>query len=211
MSNRWVCKRCFANNEEQDAACGQCGLIRGAESTVADQDSWKAGAGATPEHAKPGWRRWLRFWWIPALAIALVVGYVTSAQRGDDGALTSAGSISVDDLRVGDCFNTATDDEIADVDAVPCNVAHEYEVFTLATYEGSGSYPSDSALPSIFAEVCQPAFEPYVAAPYDSSEIYGSMISPSAESWDAGDRSFICVLFDPDDAALTESLAGAGR
>ncbi len=211
MSDRWVCKRCFANNEEQDAACGQCGLIRGAESTVADHAAWSAGPGAATERTAPGWRRWLRFWWVPALAIALAVGYVTSAQRGDDGAVTSAGSVSVDDLRVGDCFNASDEDEISDVDAVPCDVAHEYEVFTLATYQGDGVYPADAALPSIFDEVCQPAFEPYVAAPYATSEIYGSMISPSSESWESGDRSFICVLFDPDDPALTESLAGASR
>jgi hypothetical protein len=37
------------------------------------------------------------------------------------------------------------------------------------------------------------------------------MISPSEESWGAGDRSFTCLLFDLDDPELTESLAGAAR
>ena len=112
----------------------------------------------------------------------------------------------------GDCFNSSDDaEEISDVDGVPCTEAHEYEVFALATYEGDGTYPPDSELDAIFTEVCEPEFEPYVGAPYATSEIYGSMISPSEESWGSGDRSFICLLYDPSDPALTESLAGAAR
>ncbi len=37
------------------------------------------------------------------------------------------------------------------------------------------------------------------------------MISPSEESWGSSDRSFICILYDPDDDTLSESLAGAAR
>lgn len=211
MSDRWVCKRCFADNEGVDTTCTRCGLSRGADATADDQTEWASAAGTATASADPGWRRWLRYWWIPAIVIALVVGYATSARRGDDGALSSAGRVSVDELRTGDCFNTADEEQISDVDGVPCTEAHEYEVFNVATYEGDGTYPPDSALPGIFSQVCQPAFEPYVGAPYLSSEIFGSMISPSEDSWGGGDRSFICLLYDPADPALTRSLAGAGR
>lgn len=146
-----------------------------------------------------------------ALAIALVVGYLTTARRDDDGSLASAGNVSVDELREGDCFNTADAVEISDVDGVPCPELHEYEVFALSHYEGDGTYPPDSALDGIFTQICEPDFEPYVGAPYATSEIYGTMISPSEESWGKDDRSFICVLFDPNEAQLTESLAGANR
>ncbi len=71
--------------------------------------------------------------------------------------------------------------------------------------------PPDSALESIFNEVCEQEFEPYVGAPFATSEYFGSMISPSEGSWGSGDRSFICVLYDPNDAELSESLAGVGR
>jgi len=211
VTDRWVCKRCFADNNETDAACQRCGMIRGAESTPADQTTWAAqgrAAAATPD---PGWRRWIRFWWIPAIAIGLGVGYLTTAQRGDDGSLSTAGNVSVDDLRVGDCFNTVADGEITDVDGVPCTQAHEYEVFSLASYEGDGTFPPDSALDGIFMQICEPGFEAYVGMPWDTSEIYGSMISPSEESWSSGDRAFTCVLYDPEDAQLTESLAGVSR
>ena len=89
MNERWVCKRCFADNDETAAACHRCGLIRGAESTDADQTAWAASP--QPEAAQTGdtrggvVRQLLRFWWIPAAAIALAIGYFTTAQRGDDG------------------------------------------------------------------------------------------------------------------------------
>lgn len=211
MSERWVCKRCFADNNETDAVCQRCGLIRGAESTPADQTTWASQDGAGDVPANPGWRRWLRYWWIPLLIVALAVGYLTTARRDDDGSLASAGNVSVDELREGDCFNGGEGAEISDVDGVPCTQAHEYEVFALATYEGDGTYPADSELESIFLQVCEPEFEPYVGAPYATSEIYGSMISPSEESWGSNDRSFICILYEPDDDTLSESLAGAAR
>ena len=211
MTDRWVCKRCFADNNGTDSACQRCGLIRGAESTPADQTAWATQAGAASATPDPGWRRWIRFWWIPALAIALAVGYLTTARRGDDGALASAGNVSVEELREGDCFNSVVEGEISDVDGVPCTDVHEYEVFALSHYEGDGTYPPDSELEPIFNQICEPDFEPYVGAPYATSEIYGSMITPSEESWSSGDRAYICVLFDPVETQLTESLAGANR
>lgn len=209
MNERWVCKRCFTDNEETDSACQKCGLGRGAESATTDAGTW-APPGGTAQ-TDPGWRRWIRFWWIPALVIALGVGFFTNARRDNDGALASGGTVAVDDLRVGDCFNSEGEGEVADVQGVPCTEAHEYEVFALATYEGDGTFPPDEELDAIFMEVCEPAFESYVGAPYATSEIYGSMISPSEGSWATGDRSFTCLLFDIDDPALTESLAGAAR
>lgn len=211
VTDRWVCKRCFADNQETDAACQRCDLLRGADPTASDQAAWPAARGAAAASAEPWWRRWIRFWWIPALLIALAVGYVTSARRDDSGSLASAGNVSLAELRLGDCFNGGDEGEISDVDGVPCSEPHKYEVFALATYEGDGTFPPDSDLESIFFEVCEPAFAPYVGAAWESSEIQGSMISPSEDSWGSGDRSFICILYDLESDALTESLAGSGR
>lgn len=211
MSDRWVCKRCFADNLDGDAACTRCGLARGAETTPAELAAWEPQHGVAEPATQPGWRRWARFWWVPALVVVVAVGYLTSARRDGGGALVAAGSVPVDDLQAGDCFNGGEEDEISEVDGVPCSDEHEYEVFALATYEGDGSFPTEADLEPIFFEVCEPSFEPYVGAPWEVSEIQGSMISPSDESWSAGDRSFICILYDLQDATLTESLAGSGR
>ena len=66
-------------------------------------------------------------------------------------------------------------------------------------------------LETVFSSICLDEFEGYVGAPYATSAIYASMISPSEGSWADGDRTFTCVLFDPDGAELTESLRGAAR
>jgi hypothetical protein len=158
----------------------------------------------------PLWRRLLRFWWIPVIGIVLLVGYLQTARRGDDGSLTTSGTVSVDDLRVGDCFNSGDEEEISNVDGVPCTEAHEYEVFAVDTYEAD-SLPSDAAMESVFSSLCVPPFETYVGFPYATSALYGSMITPSQESWNDGDRTFVCVLYDPENAQLTSSMRGAGR
>jgi Septum formation len=213
VNERWVCKRCFADNDDTNVACHRCGLARGAEATETDQAAWAAQAGAGPvaQGEQPAWQRWARYWWIPVLVVVLAVGYLLSARRGDDGSLTSAGNVGVDDLRAGDCFNTGDDVEISDVDGVPCSEAHEYEVFAVATHEGDGTFPSDAELDGIFSLVCEPPFEEYVGEPYATSAIWGTMISPSEESFSDGDREYICVLYDPDNAALTTSLRNANR
>lgn len=218
MTDRWVCKRCFADNDASAPACARCGLLRGSEVSDADRGAWAAETGtAVPGGTPPPpWRSWLRFWWIPVAVIVLAVGYFTTARRGDDGALAAAGTLSVTDLRVGDCFNTDGETEIADVDGVPCTEPHNYEVFAVHTYDGALPL-TDASSEAVFRDLCEGDFEAYVGAPYATSAIYGSMISPSEESYADGDREYVCILFEPDpdnfsdDLVLTESLRGAAR
>lgn len=211
MNERWVCKRCFADNDESHAACHQCGLLRGAESTEADQAGWTAQAGGGAAMAEPaGWRRLLPFWWIPLLAVVLAVGYFANARRDADGTLEAAGTLSVADLRPGDCFNSGDETEITDVDGAPCTEAHEYQVFANGRHEAD-VYPSDAQMDAIFASVCEAPFDAFVGVSYANSELWASMITPSEESWSDGDRTFTCMLYDPEDSQLTTSMEGANR
>jgi Septum formation len=220
VTERWVCKRCFADNDGTAIACARCGLTRGSEVTVSDQETWASAAGvpAPATREAPGWRRWLRFWWIPAIAIGLLVGWFTTAQRGDDGSLTTAGNVSVTDLRAGDCFNGSDEEEISDVDGVPCDEPHEYEVFAVQDREGE-TFPTDAEFEAIFESICVPAFGSYVGIPYTDSELWATMITPSESSWDDGDREYVCALYEPEDGEdpdspnieLTASMEGAAR
>jgi hypothetical protein len=210
VNERWVCKRCFADNESADSACQRCGLIRGADATEADQTGWAQAASTVP--ARPtGWRRLIPFWWVAVLVVVLAGGYLFSARRADDGSLASAGNVGVDDLRPGDCLNLGDEAEMADVDGVPCSQPHGYEVFELASWEGDGTFPPDSQLETIFLEACEPSFAAYVGEPWTTSAIYGSLITPTEGAWNDGARWVICLLYDPDDSQLTESLRGSGR
>jgi len=204
MSERWVCKRCFASNEETDATCGRCQLLRGAEAPAEARAEWVPQAAA-----QPAWRRLLRFWWIPVAGVVLLIGYLSTAQRGSDGSLSSSGTVSVDDLRVGDCFNSE-ETELTEVDGTPCGEPHEYEVFAIDTHQ-SDALPDDAGMELVFNSLCAGEFETYVGAPWVTSSVWASMITPSEESWADGDRTFICILYDPADDALTQSLRGTAR
>jgi hypothetical protein len=218
VNERWVCKRCFADNEGTAGACQRCGLTRGAEATEADQTAWASAAQPTEARGGGGGLlpMLLRFWWIPAAAIALAIGYFTTAQRGDDGSLSTGGNVTVFDLRIGDCFNAAEFSEnegaeVADVDGVPCSEPHAFEVFEVADYNGSEYPGTDAQFATAFEQVCIPPFEEYVGVPYADSELYASAITPTEEGWNSGDREFICHLHTEPVEMLTGSQRGANR
>jgi hypothetical protein len=218
VNERWVCKRCFADNEDSAGACQRCGLTRGSESTGADQTAWAAAPQAAAAEARGGGllSQVLRFWWIPAVGIALAVGYITTAQRGDDGELSTAGNVTVDELRVGDCFNAAefsdsAEAEVSDVDGVPCDQPHAFEVYAVADYAGDTYPATDPQFQAAFGEVCVPPFESYVGIPYADSVLWASAITPTEEGWNDGDREFICHLHEENATPLSESQRGAAR
>ncbi|MEA2651842.1 MAG: hypothetical protein QOI85_1563 [Chloroflexota bacterium] len=206
MNERWVCKRCYADNNETDAACQRCGLIRGADATPADQTAWASQGSAVATAPDPGWRRWIRFWWIPVLAIVLVAGYLGSARRDDSGAITAGGDLSIEDVTVGDCFDSDDSEEIASVEARRCDEPHEFEMFHVATWTGPDTYPTDDEMINFVVEECMPVFGSYVGLPYEASRLDFMHTYPVEEGWDDGDRIFQCALFDPADPELIQSM-----
>jgi len=211
VTERWVCKRCFADNDETSSACTRCGLIRGAEATDADQTGWAAAQSAAAPQAEGGWKRWLKYWWIPAILIALAVGYFTQARRGGDGGITDGGTLQVQDLQVGDCFNSADADEISEVDARPCTDTHEFELYHVATHPGSGAFPTEDAWVTFIVDECTPAFASYVGLAYEASVLEIQPLLPTEAGWDDGDKVVQCLLLDPANQALTASMRDANR
>jgi hypothetical protein len=209
VNQRWVCKRCFADNDDTAIACTKCGLTRGSEAPPADQAQWAQAAAPVPP-PKEGWTKWLKFAWIPIVVVVLAVGYFLSARRDSSGQIESGGTLSVQDLQVGDCFDVADEEEfISDVDAVPCGDPHDYEVYHVQDYE-TAAFPTDTELQAITDEICIGTFQTYVGVAYVDSELYALPITPSEESFGEGDREYICVLYEPD-VELTGSMAGANR
>lgn len=176
---------------------------------MADVGARQLHLAATAGHA--GIDRLQRFWWVPLLALVLAVGWLaSSARRAGDGTLTSAGPVSVHDLRVGDCFDVASAGGISDVQARPCGESHEFEVFHVVT-SSAAAFPDEAEMARILAEDCVAAFEPYVGQTYGASRFHVTQITPTADSWAAGDRIFTCLLHDPSDARLSGSARGSGR
>jgi putative regulator of septum formation len=213
VNERWVCKRCFADNDDASAACHRCGLTRGAEASQVDQQGWaeRGGPPVARQPAGAGWTRWIRFWWIPAVVIVLAVGYVTQARRDNGGGITDGGTLQVEDLRVGDCFDAEDAEEISEVDAGPCTDPHAYEMFHLATWSGADAFPTDDAMVDFILQACIPVFEDYVGMDYESSAIDFVPFTPTEEGWNDGDRLIQCALVDPGNDQLTASLRNANR
>ena len=215
MNQRWVCKRCFADNEDTALACAKCGLTRGADVAAADQAQWQQAAGP-PAKADPGWTKWLKFAWIPVVVVVLAVGYLASARRDSAGNVEAGGTLSVFDLQAGDCFDISDESatEFSEVNAVPCTDPHPYQVFNVTDHE-TDALPTEAELTTIFETVCVPAFETFVGTAYADSVLWASLISPSQESFSDGDREYACYLFELDASDevidMTASMQGANR
>lgn len=137
------------------------------------------------------------------------------AGRDDSGQIVDAGDLDVMSLRVGDCFDDPDDLEevVFDVAAVPCSGPHDNEVFSvqpLGTAFGD-SYPGDEALSDHTYEVCSGGlFDSYVGTSYVDSSLEVFTFTPTQESWDEGDREFVCALFRLDFARLTGTARNSG-
>ena len=114
-------------------------------------------------------------------------------------------------LGVGDCFDDPDAfGDVAELTFVSCDEPHDneaYHVFDLA----DGEFPGDDAIDDLVFEECIDAFERYVTAEYVDSRLDVSYFAPTQESWAAGDREIICILYDLTFAKLTYSMAGTGE
>jgi hypothetical protein len=206
MNERWVCKRCFTSVDGSQVSCSNCGLARGSEVPAG---AWSPGEGATPgapAAPRSGWQGLLRFWWIPVVVIVAASALLFTARRDDSGAITGGGTLTVSDLRVGDCFNLQDPDEelIGEVDAKPCTEPHIYEMYFVGDMP-DGDFPGQAAMDQFAADQCLPAFEEFVGLSYQESILEIFYLTPSEESWDAGDLSVQCAVHHPALETVSES------
>jgi hypothetical protein len=206
VEERWVCRRCFAANGASDDSCAQCGLSRDAVPTPQEQAAALQSAAAVEAGRQPGWQRLLRFWWIPAIGIFLAFGYFGFAHRDANGAISGGGTLSIQDLAVGDCFDVAESDEVSQVDAAPCAEPHAYELFHIATWREGEAFPSDSAMESFVIAECGSAYAAYVGERVNDVTLDVIFFTPTADGWGSGDRVFQCAVYDTTNAELSGSL-----
>ncbi len=136
------------------------------------------------------------------------------APRNDDGSVVGAGEVGVNRLRLGDCFNQESDvvgsTSVEAVEAVPCEEAHDQEVFYLGALPDN-EYAGDQVTADLVTEQCIAVFETYVGLSYTDSVLDIAYIYPSEDSWGDGDRGYVCSLFDVSQEALVGSMRGAAR
>jgi hypothetical protein len=137
------------------------------------------------------------------------------AGRDDSGAIVDAGDLDVMSLRLGDCFDDAEnlEDVVIDVAAVPCSAPHDNEVFSVQSLAASfgDAYPGEATLSEFTYEICSGvAFDSYVGGSYVDSSLEVFTFTPTQESWDEGDREFVCALYRLDFGKLTGTARDSG-
>jgi hypothetical protein len=213
---RWVCPRCFSDNEAEADRCANCGLARGADpasAAVAQPDApaepgdgggqpseaaptgpWSAAP--QPEPERPGWLQLvLRFWWVGLLVIGGGIAAVNYL----------GGSRPVTEIGVGECFDLEATDLIDDVTRRDCTEPHQYEMFFVGDLP-EGPFPSDAEVNLWIDANCLPAFTDYVGSDPNQTTLSPLFITPTEDAWDSGDHSVQCALEDPSDPELTQSL-----
>jgi hypothetical protein len=170
--------------------------------------------GAAASAAKPIWRRIPVGWLIIALFVGggAIAGWYFNASRSSSGEITKAGDLTAADLRVGDCFDLKDPaaNEVEDVTAGPCTVAHEFEMFFVGSVP-EGEFPAESVFETYVTDNCYPAFGAYIGKAYTDSELSMYWLAPTAEGWRAGDRSVQCAAYHPLVHSQTQSLKGSNQ
>ncbi len=132
----------------------------------------------------------------------------------DDGGDDIGEETSVFELETGDCFS-ADADVVESVTVVDCEDPHTYEVFGVFDHEADDDepYPGDDAILEYADTRCQPLFEDYVAADYQTSIYWITSVTPSTETWDEGDdREIVCALkLGEEGEETTGSAEGTGE
>lgn len=155
--------------------------------------------------------------WTKALGAALLVLTLTSAcssssdstSRDDEGNLTESGDVNVFDLEVGDCFNQPPDGTITEVAGVPCEQAHDNEVYATFDIEGGSDapFPGDAAIQTESEKCSADLFTEYVGTPFDDSRFTATSFNPTQDGWEqSGDREVICFALTKDRTQITGSV-----
>ena len=142
------------------------------------------------------------------------------AERDESGSIVSEGSLDIFSLRIGDCFNEQAlvdlepgkNTELApSVEAVPCNMPHDNEVFAISEYLFSdlNFYPSSEELEKRIYDFCGEEMDKYLSVDennidkaseqYDrlnSEGIIFTYLYPLEEGWNSGDKLVSCLLTD---------------
>jgi hypothetical protein len=146
--------------------------------------------------------------YVLAFGVVIAIGVLQGADRDPvSGQVTQGGSVSLDDLRPGDCIEDLAKDELAySVSVVPCAQPHRSEVTAVESLIGD-VYPGDEAVDVRSGSRCADAAVRYAPTAVEAGEVEVRFFRPTRDSWARGDRSVICLVDDPV-GTRTGSVAG---
>lgn len=113
-------------------------------------------------------------------------------------------------VEVGDCVEISAlqGEEINDVPTVDCAQEHDGQV-AVSHQMPDGDYPSEQEWQDVIGDMCVSGFEAFVGTAYEDSTLEIYDLSPTEDSWDAGDRQVLCLVYLEDDTT-TQSFEDSG-
>lgn len=153
---------------------------------------------------------------VVAAGVAVFAGvgaFGDDTTRNDAGQITEGGGVGAFVIRNGDCINLPDENLVASVEGVPCNLAHDAEVYSLFDMAAaSSSYPGATAVDDAAVDGCISRFHAFVGVAYEYSELDVFYLHPTQESWnELDDREIVCLVTTMDGSQVTGSLRGSGR
>ena len=87
---------------------------------------------------------------------------------------------------------------------VDCSTPHKYEM--LGTGDSTATTFAEADTTAEISKICEPLMNSYVGSPSKASSYKILGVTPSQESWDQGDRTFVCLAQNADKSPLNNSI-----
>ncbi|MDO4259132.1 MAG: septum formation family protein [Actinomycetaceae bacterium] len=112
-------------------------------------------------------------------------------------------------LKVGDCIASPQGEEIRNVEPIDCAQPHGAEIYYVHTVEGQ-DFPGDEVLNGEAQRICAEQFAAYVGVPVEQHDTLTTwFMTPTQESWSAGDHIIVCLAVNTDLTPLTGTVKGS--
>ncbi|GLW97453.1 DUF4190 domain-containing protein [Microtetraspora sp. NBRC 16547] len=144
--------------------------------------------------------------WVLVIVAAIAITSLSSAKRDGSGAITESGSLSVMDLRIGDCLNGVADGKVSyTISAKSCSEPHDAEVITKFDLS-IGAWPGRDAVSDKATSGCEKRLARMLSDSPMVDRLSGFILyPPDAASW-RKDRSVKCLVVDANGGKLTEKV-----
>ena len=150
-------------------------------------------------------------WILGLLSLAGMAALVAMVASG----VIETDDVDVNDLEEGQCVDIDLDDDgddpIFTLPTVACDEPHNGEVYLVADVDDADEYPGQRSIQSEVELACSgSAFTDYVGSDLRETDYGIYTLSPTADSWEQGDRSFVCIATSPDGGDVVGSIADGG-
>lgn len=122
------------------------------------------------------------------------------------------GSEPIDELVVGDCFDSGGTGEVYSVPVIDCSELHSSELYGTVEITAFGSdYPGEDDLFDWVNARCEEQFFGYVGEPYEESRYWIEVFLPTEDGWEESDRKGLCTVVLVDENLDVRPSLGTAR